>query len=154
MLHTGDLKGEPDRSSLSEAVFPDPLIDHVDQALEGPGEVLVLVVDQVEFPRHGRICEGYCLESSHVDLLADHPSRDDGDAQSFLHGGLDGLVVGKFQRDGNADVVPPDEILGASSGRRSLFVDNKGMSGKIPRLDERFCRKGMSRGDDDLVAVL
>ena len=67
---------------------------------------------------------------------------------------LIGLVVGKFQRDGDADVVSPDVLLGASAGRRSLFMDDEGVSGKILGFDERFRREGVSRGDDDLVAVL
>ena len=54
--------------------------DHVDQALEGAGDVFVLVMDQIKFPHHGRIGEGDRLENSHPELFADDPSRDDGDA--------------------------------------------------------------------------
>jgi hypothetical protein len=97
-------------------VFGYPFVNHIDQALKGPGDVFVLVVDQIEFSRHRGVGKGYGLQRSHPDLFADHPPRDDGDAQPLLHGGFDRLVVGKFEGNRDMAVVSPDVLFDTSRG--------------------------------------
>jgi hypothetical protein len=119
---------------------------------EGPDQfrdVLVLVMDDVEFPEDPGAGETDGPDLSGLQLPPGHGGRDEADAQTRRDRPLHRLVFAQLHHDPSRNLCLGQDLLGDFPHPGPLFAHDEGLPLKFCKVDLPASREGMVRRDDE-----